>query len=451
MKKMIMYFADYFHGHERSMKVKKNVVYLILLKGLSIAVGLAFVPLILGYIDAERYGIWLSISSIISWFYFFDIGLGNGLRNKFAEAIAQGDHVRAKTYVSTTYFILGGIFLLVLLLFFFVNPFLNWQRILNTAAVGNQELSLLISYTFTVLIVQFVLKLISTVLMADQKSALSSSLNTFGNLLALVVIIVLIKTTSGSLTNLALVLTLAPASIYLAATIYLFYGKYRLYYPSYKYVSIGESKALIGLGLKFFIIQMAGIVFFSVTNIFIAQFANQEAVAEYNIVNKYFGVGYLVYGILLTPIWSAVTDAYSKGDHAWLVATLKRLNLLSVVIVCLIVVLLFSSPAVFQLWIGDTMGITFSLSLMVALYMITKTILAPFSTYLNGFGKLKLSLIVLSIQVVFYIPLALFLGGKYGAIGIILAMTLVNITSMFQEPVQVYKIISKKAKGIWNK
>ena len=34
----------------------------------------------------------LTLSSIIGWFAFFDIGFGNGLRNKFAEAIAKGDH-----------------------------------------------------------------------------------------------------------------------------------------------------------------------------------------------------------------------------------------------------------------------------------------------------------------------------------------------------------------------
>ena len=94
-------------GHERSVKAKKQFGYSFIVKAMSIAIGLAFVPLLLNVLDAERYGIWLTISSIITWFTFFDIGLGNGLRNKLAEAIATGKEELARVYVSTTYAILG--------------------------------------------------------------------------------------------------------------------------------------------------------------------------------------------------------------------------------------------------------------------------------------------------------------------------------------------------------
>jgi hypothetical protein len=34
-----------------------------------------------------RYEIWLTLSSIVGWFSFFDVGLGHGLRNKFAPSL----------------------------------------------------------------------------------------------------------------------------------------------------------------------------------------------------------------------------------------------------------------------------------------------------------------------------------------------------------------------------
>src|SRR5450755_4419818 len=90
-------------GHSRSINAKKNILFSFLIKGCNIAIGLILVPLTIHYVKPIQYGIWLTLSSIIGWFGFFDIGLGNGLRNKFAEALAKGEHERARIYVSTTY------------------------------------------------------------------------------------------------------------------------------------------------------------------------------------------------------------------------------------------------------------------------------------------------------------------------------------------------------------
>src|SRR5665647_2891168 len=89
--------TDFFtKGHERSIKAKKNILASFVIKGLSIAISLVLVPLTINYINPSRYGIWLTLSSIIAWFSFFDIGFGNGLRNKFAEALAEGQEELAR-------------------------------------------------------------------------------------------------------------------------------------------------------------------------------------------------------------------------------------------------------------------------------------------------------------------------------------------------------------------
>src|SRR5665648_546203 len=96
--------TDFFtKGHERSIKAKKNILASLIIKGLSIAISLVLVPLTINYINPSRYGIWLTLSSIVGWFSFFDIGLTQGLRNKFAEAKAKGEDNLAQILVSTTY------------------------------------------------------------------------------------------------------------------------------------------------------------------------------------------------------------------------------------------------------------------------------------------------------------------------------------------------------------
>lgn len=94
-------------GHERSARIKKSIVASGSVKGASVLINLALVSVTLSILSAERYGVWITLSSVIAWFNFMDIGLGNGLRNKFAEALAEGDQARARSYVSTTYFTLA--------------------------------------------------------------------------------------------------------------------------------------------------------------------------------------------------------------------------------------------------------------------------------------------------------------------------------------------------------
>ena len=448
---MLKYIQNFFKGHERTVKAKKHIIYSLVLKGISIAVGLAFVPLILNYLDAERYGIWLTLSSIIAWFSFFDIGLGNGLRNRFAEAIANDDHELARTYVSTTYAILGTVFLVIILVFLAINPFLDWQRILNTTAVGTQELGVVALIVFVFFILRFFFKLIGTILMADQRPAINNAFGPLGNLLAFIIIYTLTKTTEGSLIILAAVLSVVPVIVLVIATVVFFFKDYRKYTPSFKYVDLSKSKDLLGLGFKFFYFQIASIIFFATTNFLIAQFSNQETVAAYNVAYKYLFMINMIYGIILTPFWSAVTDAYAREDYDWLKRSIKRLNMISFLMVFLLILALIISPWVYELWIGDKLIIPFSLSIVITLYLIQQVIVAPFSTFINGFGKLKLGLYIITTKLVVFFPATYFLGGMYGVVGIVLSMLFVQLVSIVIEPMQVFKLINQKAYGIWGK
>ena len=69
-------------GDARSEKNKKNIVVSAGIKIADTMVHLLLVPLTLGYLNAYEYGIWLTLNSILAWINSFDIGLGNGLRNK---------------------------------------------------------------------------------------------------------------------------------------------------------------------------------------------------------------------------------------------------------------------------------------------------------------------------------------------------------------------------------
>lgn len=447
----VTYVTNFFtKGHERTIKAKKNIIAAFVIKGGSIIISLFLVPITIHYVSPSQYGIWVTLSSIIGWFGFFDIGFGNGLRNKFAESVAKGEHELAKIYISTTYAILSIIIVIVLLLFFLINPFLNWSKILNTSPNMSGELSTLALIVFVFFCLQFVLQLITTVLTANQQPAKASLFNFFGSLLSALIILILTKTTAGNLIYLGIVYSSTPIIILTSSSIWFYSNKYKKYAPSFKYINFGYAKDLMTLGIKFFFLQIAGIVLYQTSNIIIAQLFGSAEVTPYNIAYKYFSVIPMVMGIIMTPYWSAYTEAWIKKDINWIKNSLKRLKFLWILLTIITLIMLFFSNFIYKLWVGKEIIVPFSISFALALYVIMNAWTGIFSLFLNGSGKIKMQLYASMFGMILNIPLAIYLGKKFGIAGVILSGVILCSINMIIEPIQTNKLINNKAKGIWN-
>lgn len=139
-------------GDERTIKVKKNILASVLIKGVDFLVYLLLVPVTLGYLNQYEYGIWLTLSSILMWINSFDIGLGNGLRNKLSEALAQNDKKLCKSYVSTTLFMLCILMLILMIIGGFLFPILDWYSILGASPDKVQRLNQVAFISFSLFV-----------------------------------------------------------------------------------------------------------------------------------------------------------------------------------------------------------------------------------------------------------------------------------------------------------
>jgi O-antigen/teichoic acid export membrane protein len=438
-------------GHERSVNAKKNIIASVIIKGLSILISFFLVPLTIHYLNPTRYGIWLTLSSIVGWLGFFDIGFGNGLRNKFAESVAMGKHELARVYVSTTYAILSIIIATVLILFFIINPFLNWSEILNTPVGMSGELSILAMIVFVFFCLQFVLQLITTVLTANQQPAKASLFNLIGSLFSLTIIFILTKTTSGNLLYLGAVFGFAPILVLGISSIWFYTHGYRKYAPSIKFVKFGHARDLMSLGIKFFALQISSLILYGTSNIIIAQLFGPAQVTPYNIAYKYFGIIPMGFGIIMMPFWSAFTDAWTKNDLEWIKNTMKKLKFMWILMCLAAIIMLFSSDFMYRMWVGKEMIVPIGISAVMAVYVIVNAWCGIFSQFLNGVGKIKLQLYTGIIEAIINIPLAIFLGKNLGVAGVVLSTCLLSIASSIWSPIQYHKLINNTAKGIWNK
>jgi O-antigen/teichoic acid export membrane protein len=438
-------------GHERSVKAKKNILASFLIKGLSISISLVLVPLTINYVNPSRYGIWLTLSSIVGWFNFFDIGLGNGLRNNFTEAVAKGEEELARIYVSTTYAILSIIITVVLGLFFCINPFINWAKVLNTTPEMAGELSILAGIVFAFFCLRFIFQLLTTILTANQEPAKASLFDFLGSLLSLIIIFILTKTTSGNLIYLATALSFTPVLVLIASSLWFYTHNYRRFAPSFKYVKFRYARNLMSLGIKFFIIQMAALVLFNTSNIIVTQLFGPEEVTTFNVAYKLFSVIIMIFSIIATPLWSAFTDAYAKSDFDWIKETMSKMKKIWLLLIIFTIVILFISPWIFKIWVGDSVSIPFALSIAMSSYVIVYIWQTIHVFLLNGIGKIRLQLYLVMFSGVINIPLAIFLGKRLGLVGITVTSTILFIFMGIIFSIQTKKILNKTAVNIWNK
>ncbi|MGB8318924.1 MAG: hypothetical protein WCE54_12410, partial [Ignavibacteriaceae bacterium] len=193
MQKIISNTLKFFNleNSSRSLKAKKNIFFLFIFNGFNFLFNLLLVRLTLDYLGKTEYGVWLTLSSVLTWFNYLDFGLGNGLRNKLAEAFAKDDLHSAKIYVSTTYAVFSSIILLIILVFAVTFRFINWLEIFKAPVYLENELKTIVLLSVIFFLTQFVLRLLTFIINADQKTALNGFFSFSINLLTVILVYLL--------------------------------------------------------------------------------------------------------------------------------------------------------------------------------------------------------------------------------------------------------------------
>ena len=454
MKNIKQYIFRFFTtGNQRSLEAKKNIAGSFVIKGMSIFISLWLVPLTIHYVNPTEYGIWLTMSSMVAWISFFDIGFTNGLRNRFAEAKAKNEFHLAKAYVSTAYFYLGIIFISLWIILIIINQFIAWDTLLNISSVSAHEVSSLALIIFTYFCFQFIFRIINTLLIADQKPALASFLGLLGQIISLIIIFILTKFTSGSLIFLGLALGVAPTLVIILANVYFFKTKYRDFSPSIQFVQKKYAKDIMGIGLKFFVLQIASIVQYQTILFLIAHYFNPLQVTSYNIAYKYFGVLQMGFMILLGPIWSSTTDAYNSGDVEWIINVVKKYLLILIPIILTGAIMLAFAEPIYNLWLGkNVVIIPYNISLLCYIYFATQMFGGIFVQVLNGIGALQIQFYSSFLTSVGFLTLSLILIKVFhlGIESILISSILSNVFGYIIAPIQYYNIFIRKSKlKIW--
>jgi O-antigen/teichoic acid export membrane protein len=449
----VRFISAFFSGHSRSVKAKKNILAVFFLKGLSVIISFVFVPLSIKFLGTEKYGIWLTVSSVIAWINIFDFGLGNGLRNKLVESITLKKNKLAKTYVSTSYVMVFLLSVLIFVFSFLLLHYIDLPALFNVHKIYEQELNNLVIIVLAVFSVQFVVKLINSVFLAIQQPAYSNLLNTLASAFALLAVFVLYNFYKGNLIAFAFIVSVINVIVPLIASIVMYSTKLKAYAPSFRYVDFSKLKSLFNLSILFFITQSAALIVYATDNLIITNISGPQEVTNYQVAFKYFNIIIVFYTIITTPLWSAFTEAFIQKDMQWIKNVFRKYLILWTVTILVILLMLFIAPYFYTIWVGSTVTVSPLLNVLIAFWVLLSTFIMIFSNFLNGVNKIRLSMYQSVIVAIINIPLSFYFGKNLGmgSSGVILATIICISLRVIFQPYQVYKILRGEATGIWNK
>ncbi|MEL6652605.1 MAG: hypothetical protein AAFQ87_17520, partial [Bacteroidota bacterium] len=171
----------------------------MLYKVIGMAIGFAYFPISIDYLGQAYFGIFITLEGIIDWFAFMDVGIGKGLRNKVGAAFARDEKELARTYISTAFFIIGGIFLLLFALFCILSFFVDWSTILNSEPDMRQQLTYLVIVVFGAFSIRFVSSMVYEVFNAFQQTSMVDLFNAAAKVVFLITILLVVLFVPSSL------------------------------------------------------------------------------------------------------------------------------------------------------------------------------------------------------------------------------------------------------------
>jgi O-antigen/teichoic acid export membrane protein len=411
---------------------------------------LAAVPLTIGYLGQERYGLWATISSFVVVLQFADLGLGNGLLNAIAEAHGREDRDAALRYVSSAFFMLLGLGLLFFLGFGLTYWLIPWAKLFGvTSLAASAEAGPAIVVLVVIFIINLPLGIVRRVQMGYQEGFASYAWDAAGNLLGLGALIIA-ALAKASIAWLVLAVD-GVSVVALLANYWMLFGLRRPWLrPAWRRVNKQAAIRLFRVGFLFFVLQLASTFAFTSDNLVVAQLFGAKSVTQYSVPARLFSVVTVLINMALLPLWPAYGEAIARGDILWVKRTLFR-SLVVTQSVGLVgaLGLIVAGPILMGWWTHQQVTVPLTMLVGFGAWAVFTSLGTALSMLLNGANVVRFQVIVALIMAVVALLgktlLALFFGLPGVIWGTILAYIICSLIPTILYTVSLLTSMNQRA------
>lgn len=436
-------------ANENNRIILRNMLGAFVVRGGALVLSLYTMPAYMRYFgDQQVLGLWFTMLSVLSWVLTFDLGIGNGLRNHLVRTLAAHEYAEAKRYISSAYVCVGLVVAAVLVVAYVVFPWIDWNGLFGVGAdaIAPGQLRQAVWIVFAGLMLQFFLRLITSILYAMQRSALNNLLTLISS--ALILGYVLTAQPADPATDL---IRLSVANVVamnlplLAATVVVFITTLKDCRPRLRCTRRRYMQAVLKLGGMFFWTQVVYMLIHNTNEFLITGLTAAEHVVEYQVYHKLFTLIGTVFTLALTPVWSAVTKAVAQREYSWVQRLYRILCLLAGLASVGELLLVPLTQVAVNLWLGDqAIPVHYgyaAASAVLGCLMVWNGVL---SSLANGLGKPQAQAIFLTVGVIVKFPVAWLLVRLTGSwIGVVWASVVAMIPFCVVQPLWLGRYIQK--------
>jgi O-antigen/teichoic acid export membrane protein len=391
----------------------------IAVRGVTVSAGLLSIPITSKYLGVERFGLWLTLSTLLTWISIADLGLANSLTNVLASANELTERKKAREAVSSAFLLMVGIAILLGFLFLLIYPIVPWAKVFNVTSVeASRDAGPAVLAGMIYFIIRLPLSIPGRIYTAYQEGyyyQLLSGLSSIASVIGLIVTINLHANLFWMVLSFFCSLLLGD----MISAIHIFGYKRPWLNPSILNWDWLQAKHLLKVGLQFWIIQVSAIVFLQTDLIVVAQLFGASEVASYGVALKLFSLIGVIQVAFIAPLWPAYAEAFSKKDVKWIIKTFKFSIWISLVwsIISGLCLFQFSQPIISK-WVGPASVPTNSLLLAMLLTAILTSVGQCISMLLNGLGEIRSQVVISCCAGLSNLLLSVLLGKLIGPSGV---------------------------------
>jgi O-antigen/teichoic acid export membrane protein len=405
-------------------------------RALFLIISLASLPLLLGYLGVERYGAYVALTSLTSMLVFSDFGLGNGLMNRLSEALAHGDREIARRLVSSAFFVLVTIAVVLLLAFVLIYPLVPWAQALGVSA-ATAEIGPVAAVLFGLFVLGLPLGIAERTRMAFQEGYLNSIAVAAGAVAGFIGLLVALSL-NASFPLLVFAITAPPLGALAINASLLFFRQRPWLRPSRAIGDRKTARQLARIGFLFFILQLAVAVAYQSDTVVAAAVISAEAATTYAVTLRVFMLVPSLIGLFLVALWPAYTEALARGDLGWVWRTL-RLSVVAAAGLSAIssLVLFFASGWIIGLLTGEEVHPPALLVIGAAVWAVIQATFNAITMLMNAASIVRFQVIAASAMAISSVSLSILFAHLFGLSGIVWG-TVVAYIVCSAVPVAIY-------------
>ena len=391
------------------------------------------IPLTLPYLGQERFGTWMTLTSLTVVFSFFDFGIGSALLNAVARKSGRDCHQKSIAFIATNGIVLlsamsGILFFALTILILFIDrnsyilDYINFER-------SEEIFHSLLLFSFLICI-NIPISATYKIYLGMQQGYIAYIFNTVANFLSISILITapIMKYNIPELIAITFGVQIIT-SLFLLARMY-FTGV--LQFDLVRTARFRKISAhMFRSGYVFFALQFAAVIGWGSDLLLISSLLGPAYVAVFVVAQRLFQFVSQPISLVLQPLWATYAEASVRGDRSYIRTTLfySCAGTFGVTLIVSTVLFVFHK-FILELWIGNEITVPTIMVLGFAIWTVFESCGIALAMFLNGTAIMRPQLFVTGLFCLITVPLKIFALLNYGLSSVIYATITAYILSV---------------------